>query len=561
MNRHATAVISATGVLTYRGLHQRAERYRSALAQAGLGAGDVLAIALPDSQDAVAALLAALRSGTPFTWLTADLPAERQDAIIADCAPRAVLTSPGTHYAGLPVVHVLGDDTDVVRQAPAPGTAEVPKNTEYLVYTSGSTGLPKGIAQRSGNLDQLTRWLGTAIRADERSLVLQWARLGYDAAYVEILTGLHAGAAVVVPPGDVKGDAARLHEWITHHGVTHVQTVPSLLRHLLNVDAGAAGSVRALSLFGESLRAGLVDEGRARFPNAVVHNFYGPTECILATWQRVPEPATDPISLGEAIPGRQILLTGDDGAEVGEGEVGEIRVRSVFLAHGYLNRPWETERAFRQGDVYRTGDLARRTPDGRLVFVGRSDDQLKIRGARVDLGEIEAALARDPAVAQAAVKVYGESQESLRPAAYVVARPEAVINTPALHRRLALALPTYMVPAAYVVLSEMPLTASGKIDRRRLPDPERDTRPVEFGTDTERALARIWCEVIGCEQAGPDDDFFAIGGYSLLVPQVTAEVLERLGADLPVRAVFDRPILRELAAHIDHAPAGREEES
>ncbi|MFF0577998.1 non-ribosomal peptide synthetase [Streptosporangium saharense] len=561
----APAVITESGVLTHRGLERRAAHYSAALVRAGLRPGDVLVITVPDGPDAVAALLAARGARTPFVWLSTDQPLERRLSIVADCSPVAVLAPVGDDPFPTALVQVEGDDAVVVRRAAGPRKETVvPPDTEYVVYTSGSTGTPKGIAQRTGNLDQLSRWFSGELDTRQGARLLQWARLTYDAAYMEIMTAVHGGAALVIPPGEVKGDPARIHRWVVEHEVTHLQTVPSLCRHLLDaaVGTGPVGSVRTLSLFGESLHADLVRAVRESFPKAAVHNFYGPTECILATAQRVPDDAVDPISLGRPLPGREILLTDEDGRPVPDGEIGEIRVRSGFLAHGYLNRPDETREVFLPEQIYRTGDLARRTADGGLLFAGRIDDQVKIRGARVELGEIEAALYRDPAVAQAAVRTYGDTPETLRPAAYVQARPDAVIDVAALHRRLTRALPTYMIPAAYVVVEEMPLTSTGKIDRLRLPTPDapdaraRGVEPVAFSTETERVVGDIWCQVIGCEQVGPDDDFFTVGGYSLLAPQITAEVLERFGVALPVRALFDHPTLRELAARVDHELAG-----
>ncbi|WP_160150720.1 non-ribosomal peptide synthetase [Nonomuraea solani] len=558
------AIISAEGVLGYPGLAARVERYRGALAGAGLGAGDVVAMALPDGADGIAAMLAAFTAGTAFVWLDADQPAARHRAILDDCRATGVVTRPGDEPPhGCPaVITVQADSAEVLSAAP-PGSREhiVPKDTSCLVYTSGSTGRPKGIMQRSGNLLHFGRWMAAESGLGRGARMLQLARLSYDAAYLEILSALDAGAAIVIPPPTVKPDGAQLLPWVSAHQVTHVFCVPTLMRRLLlaRESAGAAPdpALRVVSLYGEPLHTATVNQVRAHFPQAAIYNVYGPAETTVATFHRVEPDSAGEIPIGGDIPGVQTLLHQDDDTF---GEEGEVWIRTRYLAHGYLGRPAETEAAFSGPDAsglrtYRTGDLARRRADGALVFLGRRDHQVKIRGARVELAEIEAVLRAEPGVAQAAVGVFTDEQGTAHPAAYLEPARGAAVDVRAVHRRVAGTLPSYMVPAAYVVLDRLPLTSTGKIDRKRLPDPgtiaTRQADPKEPATDTERRLAAIWRQVLEREDLGADDDFFELKGHSLMAVRIAAAVIEEWGLEIPVRAVFEHPTVRELAAYID----------
>ncbi|MBT2227580.1 non-ribosomal peptide synthetase [Nonomuraea sp. NEAU-A123] len=562
------AVVSAEGVLTYRDLATRAERYREALAEAGLRAGDVVAMALPDGAVGIAAMLAAFTAGTAFVWLDEDQPAARHRAILEDCGPTGVVATPNSvaqaaKSAGCPaVVTVQGDEATVVSAAPSGPRAEtVPRDTSCLVYTSGSTGRPKGIVQRSGNLLHFARWLASETGLRRGSHMLQLARLSYDAAYLEILSALDSGAAIVIPPPTVKPDGAALLPWLAGREVTHVFCVPTLIRRLLlareSADEPPDPGMRAVSLYGEPLHSTTVEQVRAHFPQAAVYNMYGPAETTVATFHLVEPDCAGDIPIGRDIPGVETLLRGGESATDDEGEVW---IRTRFLARGYLGRPAETAAVFSEKDesglrTYRTGDLARRRPDGALVFLGRRDHQVKIRGARVELAEIEAVLRAEPGVAQAAVGVFTDEQGTVHPAAYLEPVAAAKVDVRVLHRRLAGVLPAYMVPAAYVLLDKLPLTATGKIDRNGLPDPNTLTSGTgaqgAFKTGTERRLAAIWREVLDRQELGADDDFFELKGHSLMAVRIAAAVIEEFGVEIPVRAVFEHPTVRELAGYID----------
>jgi amino acid adenylation domain-containing protein len=577
-------VVSSVGTLSYGALVTRVRRYADALTSAGLGAGDVLAISLPDGADAVAAVLAALDAGPALVWLDPEQPAGRHRIVAGDCAPRGLLAAAPVP-AGLDallddaaaLITVRGDTAQVIRPTAGPVAASVPEDASFLVYTSGSTGTPKAIVQRGANFDQFAPWLAEELGVGADSRLLQWGRFTYDAAYLEITTAVHAGATLILPPASVKADGPRISQWVEAHDVTHLVTVPSLGRTLLRAreDAGAGPlrSVLAIGLFGEVLHERLVARIRTHLPDAALYNLYGPTECILATYLRVPDRVLGTVPIGHPIAGRDILLRDEDGHDVPPGEVGEIVIRSPFLAHGYLNLPAATSAAFtadpdRPGQfLYHTGDLGRFLPDGGLDFLGRRDNQVKIRGARVELAEIETALYGEPGVAQAAVRAFGGDGESMTATAYVEPRRGYTVHVGELHRTLTRTLPGYMLPANYVIVETMPLTSTGKIDYLRLPEPDTltsdpgDATPEPPATETERLLAAIWCEVLGRDEVGRDDVFFTIGGHSLLVPQVTARVLETLGVEVPVRAAFEYPSLWELAEHIDELRDDRLDES
>ncbi|MEV6671724.1 non-ribosomal peptide synthetase [Streptomyces sp. NPDC051162] len=344
---------------------------------------------------------------------------------------------------------------------------------------------------------------------------------------------------------------------------------PSLYRALTDaVDstgAGALDHVRVLTVSGEELRPALVAKLRATFPRADIYNMYGQTENILATFHLVtPDDEHSPtVPVGRALPGREVALRTADGDEVADGELGEVWVRSRFLAPGYLNNPELTASAFfpdPRGEpgfqIYRTGDLARRTADGELVFHRRVDHQIKIRGVRVELGEIEAALLDVSGVVHAGVVEREVDEGRSQLVAYVQLSPGAPVSPDRLKATLARRLPRNMVPARFVVLDQMPLTTSGKIDRKRLPVVVFDAEgpggaDVALGSATERQLALIWSQILAVQPQGRDADFFALGGDSLTVPRVREAVMAGFGVDVPLNSFYECPRLHQLARRVD----------
>lgn len=573
------AIVHEGGILTYAELDAAVERHAVSLSRAGAGPGAAVAIAVADPVVAVTTLLGAVRARAPFVCLDADQPRERRREILADCRPAVTVTDAPDDLPSDPSALAVmragagGELSAASRPVPAPTTAELPADVFCLVYTSGSTGVPKGIVQQRSAIEQFVSWFASELGLGPGTRMLHWARLSYDAAYAEVFTALAAGASLLVPPAADRSDPVRLARFLPGSGVTHLLAVPSLAEAMAAAWADQGSElpeVRVVGLFGEQLRFGTVRNIEARLPGARLYNLYGPTECILATYHAIPRPSAEApdttVPIGVPIPGRHVELRDADGT-VTAGP-GEISVRSAYLAHGYLDRPEETARAFlgpvgAPDRVYRTGDLACRLPDGTLEFLGRLDDQVKIRGVRVELGEIEAALLREPAVAHAVVTVDNADPLAPRLVAFLEPRATRELDVAGLHARLSTVLHPAMMPTGYVEVNRMPRTRSGKADRARLAASACMAVPVKVGigraepSRTERVLVDIWREVLQNPDIDVDDEFFTAGGYSMLAPRVTARIFEVLGADVPVRAVFDHPRLRDLAAHVDSDAGGR----
>ncbi|MFE4621572.1 non-ribosomal peptide synthetase [Streptomyces mirabilis] len=573
------AIIAADGVHTYGDLRRRVTRYSDVLASVGLRPGDAVVISVEHGPDAVAAMFATLEAGAAFVWLNSDQPAARNRIVVRDCGARYLLAD--SSQGGKQLVADLaelnlgllrtGESSEIFieRISRDRGPATLPTNTTTVVYTSGSTGTPKGIVLTSGNIDQLTEWYADEAGLGPGAKQLQLAQFTYDAACVEIFSAIRSGATLVMPPPEVKSDVREVVEWARRHGVTHMASAPSIYRALVDALDSASGAaldqVRALTVSGEELRPALVVKMRAAFPRADIYNMYGQTENILATCHRVTadDEKASTVPVGRALPGGEVVLRDDNGDKVADGELGEVWVRSRFLAPGYLNNPELTDAVFfpdPQGEpgvrIYRTGDLARRTADGELVFHRRMDHQVKIRGVRVELGEIEAALLNVPGVVHAGVIAREVDEGRHQLVAYVQAGVGAEVSSDRLRTTLAQRLPKNMVPSRVVMLDRMPLTASGKIDRKQLPDVTPESAgsapgDAAVGGATAQQLALIWSQVLAVQPQAEDADFFALGGDSLSVPRVRDAIKAGFGVDLPLNSFYECPQLDQMAARID----------
>ncbi|MEU5757338.1 amino acid adenylation domain-containing protein, partial [Streptomyces sp. NPDC047829] len=497
---------------------------------------------LPRTNDLVTVLLAVLKTGGAYLPLDADFPADRL-AFMRD-ETRPVLVIDEEWLEG-----TWGREPAAGTSLPA---AVDPALAAYVLYTSGSTGRPKGVVVSRGALANLLADMRGRIPLAGGDRLLAVTTVGFDIAGLELFAPLTAGAAVVVAPSGVVHDPEQLRVLLTDEQVTVMQATPSLWRSVVD-DAGAAAALAGVRVLvgGEALPTDLAD--RLTEVAAQVTNVYGPTETTI--WSTATAlSAGAPVTIGQPMANTRVYVLDDHLQPVPVGVPGELYIAGEGVARGYQLRPGLTAERFVADlygpagtRMYRTGDVVRWTPDGHLTYLRRADDQVKVRGHRIELGEIETLLTTHPAVARAAVIVRDE-----RLIAYTTGE---TVSSQELRRHLAQSLPAYMVPSAFVTLDALPLTANGKLDRKALPDPDRDTAPTTARaprTPHEEVLCHLFADVLGLERVGIDDSFFDLGGHSLLATRLVSRIRTALGVELSVRALFEAPSVAGLA----HALAG-----
>ncbi|MFD8824571.1 amino acid adenylation domain-containing protein [Streptomyces sp. NPDC059605] len=566
-----TAVLSADGELTYRELNARANRLARHLRLRGAGPGNVVAVCLERGPEQITALLAVFKSGAAYLPLDPEHPADRLAHMIADARAALVVTD-SARAARLPEEpgRFLTDrDRPSLADLPAhdPEPAASPGDLAYVIYTSGSTGRPKGVEIEHHSLAGLVHWTADTFGAAPGRRVALLAGVGFDAAAWELWPALATGATVCVPDDTVRLTPALLQRWLNERRVTGTFVSTPVLESLAALDWSEPTSLEYVLTGGDALRlpAGL------RLPFRVVNN-YGPTESTVVTTSAEIVPGTAVPPIGRPVRGTFVHVVDRYGRPVPTGVPGELLVGGAGLARGYRGKPDQTAERFVTADVdgtprrvYRTGDRVRWLADGQLEFLGRLDDQVKLRGHRIEPGEIEAVLLAGPGVAAATVVVREDTPGDKRLVAYVVPAAGATVRGEDLRGRLRRELPDFMVPSAFVALERLPLTPNGKVDRRELPAPE--PRASGAGgpaprTPVERTIAEAWSRVLGTEVTGADDNFFELGGHSLLATQVTSRLRDALGVEVPVRELFASPTVAALAAAVAelaaHGTAGAE---
>ncbi|CPT54514.1 Putative peptide synthetase MbtE [Mycobacteroides abscessus] len=553
----ALAVVSDDLELTYELLQQRSNRFARWLVAQGAGTEDVIALQMSTSVEFIVAMLGVLKSGAAYMPIDPALPEERIEYLIADAKPRIVMR-PQEFQVAEAAAAGLADApiTDADRLRPL-----LPDNLAYVIYTSGSTGRPKGVAVAHAAIAEhvvsfTAEW---SMTADDR--MLQSTSVSFDASLADILCPLSLGAQLVIPKPNPFSDIGYVADLVRRRGVTVLHMVPSLLGSVLLLpEARELRGLRHVPVGGEALPGEVADKFATMF-DAELRNHYGPTEAVVcSTYMSVRGPQGNSIvPIGR--PNQNVYAYVLDQALelVPAGVVGELYLGGAQLARGYRARPVLTAERFvadpfgSGGRLYRTGDLVRRNARGELEFVGRADEQVKVRGYRIELGEIEAVIGADPRVGHCVATVVDDPQVGPLLAAYVVpAGGTREIDLDELRARAQEALPAYMVPTAFAVIPEIPLTTSGKLDKRTLPTPDALTErafrlPV---TPTERRMCAIYSHLFGKEAVGLDDSFFELGGHSLLAARLVAQIRAQFGIDLTVRAVFDRPTPAGLAEQL-----------
>ncbi|WP_327001767.1 amino acid adenylation domain-containing protein [Dactylosporangium sp. NBC_01737] len=545
-NPGGVAVVCGDRQVSYGRLGAAADALAGRLRRQGIGPGALVGIALPRTAELLVAVLGVLRTGAAYLPLDPSYPAERIAFIRDDAGAALVLTPHDVSLDG------TGDA--------APDEAPSPDDLAYVIYTSGSTGRPKGVAVPHGALTNLVDSMRDHLGTHAGDTWLGLTSLSFDISTVELLLPLTVGARIVLVPPDGHRDAAAQLRLIDRHAVTHVQATPSGWRLLLEAGLTRGGLVAVTG--GEALPADLAAQLGPLVGRLV--NAYGPTETTV--WSALADITPGgPVTIGGPVANTTLHVLDDALRPVPDGIAGELWIGGLGVAHGYRGRSGLTADRFRPDPfgapgtrIYGTGDRVRRGPDGGLEFLGRVDNQVKLRGHRIEPGEIEARLAAHPTVAQAAVTLADPHGPRARLVAYVV--PAGPVDPDALRGHVARALPGYMVPAEFVVLERFPLTPNGKLDRAALPVPAGErpagtvgtTAPADGGTgdETIATVTGIWQEVLRIDDIGPDEDLFDLGGHSLTITQIAVRIRKRLGVDVPLDVFFDTPTIDGVAAAI-----------
>jgi amino acid adenylation domain-containing protein len=564
----AIAVRSGSATLTYRELNRRANQLAHRLRKLGVGPEAIVGLCAERSLGMMVALIGILKSGGAYLALDPAYPKSRL-AFMLDEARVRVLVTQETLIPQLPdssaqKIYLDADAQELARESeqdPASGVA--PENLAYVIYTSGSTGKPKGIMIEHGSLANYVAWANELMLDDTVKSVPAVQALTFDGSLKQIFSPLLRGIEVRIMDKTEVADPMALLQTLKGQKNVRFSAVPSMWKAVLDAFESDATIPRDLIVRafvgGEELPKSLVDRTFALFPGLLLWNFYGPSE-ITATAAAALVHAGDRITIGRPIGGKKIHILDSELQPVPIGVNGEIYIGHEGVARGYLQRADLTAESFipdpfssdAGARLYRTRDRGRYLADGTIEFLGRYDHQVKVRGFRIELGEIDAALCEHPGLSEAVTLIRTGGDDEKYIAAYTVAARQPAPTAGELRAWLKERLPEYMVPSAWVHLEQLPLTASGKLDRASLPGPERgrpelDSLFVAPRTAIEEMLAQIFAEILSLERAGIDDNFFELGGHSLLTTRVVTRIRKVFSADLPLRRFFERPTVREIA--------------
>jgi amino acid adenylation domain-containing protein len=564
--------------LTYEQLNNRANQLADYLITLGVKPDVLVGLCVERSIDMIVGLLAILKAGGAYVPLDPSYPQERLAYMLSDSQASVLLTQ-NSFLDYLPKHEkVVCLDKDMItvpflEEISNISTDVKPENLAYVIYTSGSTGKPKGVAMSNRSLVNLLMWQIENGIANRDAKTLQFSPISFDVSFQEIFSTLCAGGTLVLIPDDVRRDAIALLKLLTEQKIERLFLPFVALQQLAEVAASSdylPVSLREIITAGEQLQmTTALTNFLTRLPNCTLQNQYGPSETHVVTAFAL-EPSTDTQRfsslppIGRPIANTQIYILNSHHQPVPINVPGELYIGGVGLASGYLNLPELTKEKFIPIPysllpapcplLYKTGDLARYLPDGNIEFLGRIDNQVKIRGFRIELGEIETALTAHPQISEAVVMLREDIPGKKRLVAYVAETLHIKSQQNILRDFLKQELPEYMVPSVFVFLDALPLTPSGKIDRRRLPVPSVSHDLESFvppRTPTEENLAQIWQEVLGLEQVSIHDNFFECGGHSLLATQVISRLRQNWKIELPLRRLFEKPTVAQLAASID----------
>ena len=565
----AVAVRAGETTLTYAALLTQAGQLAQALRARGIGPESLVAVALERSVDLVVALLGTWYAGAAFVPLDPSYPVERLRYMLDDSQAALLLTDTAQAARLAPAGPTLCVDQDRAARAAYPATpvtvAPAEAQLAYVLYTSGSTGRPKGAGNTHAGLRNRLQWMQEAYGLTAADRVLQKTPISFDVSVWEFFWPLLVGAELVMAEPGAHKDPVRLLDHLARQGITTLHFVPPLLQAFLDTPGVArCRSLRQILCSGEALPATLPPRVQQLLPGVALHNLYGPTEAAIdVTAWTCPTPPAATVPIGRPIANLQIYVLDPQGEPVPIGVPGECYIGGIGVGRGYHRRPDLTADRFvpdpfspHPGQrLYRTGDLVRFRPDGALEYLGRLDHQVKIRGVRIELGEVEAALRQQPGVREAVVVARREGAGGARLIGYVTTQAEPPVDPAALRQALARTLPEYLVPALVVRLAQLPLSPNGKVDRKALPAPEweaqRTTAYAAPTTELEQRLAAIWAQVLGLAQVGRHDNFFDLGGHSLLAVQLIAQLQLMVDRPLGLMDLFQCPTIEQLAHRLE----------
>lgn len=567
-----TAAIFADRRLSYAELNRRANRLAHRLIERGVGPDRIVALFLERSLNLMVALLAVQKAGAAWLPLDGANPPSRNQAMLADAGP-CLLLFDGTGNTGtaaacqalagnVPLCDI-GETVDAWPDSNPP-RRNSPANMAYVIFTSGSTGRPKGVINQQAAIVNRLLWMQRYLRVGDTDLILQKTPLGFDVSVWELFLPFCAGAALVLAKPGGHLDSRYLAELIERERVGILHFVPAMLADFLAEPelAGRCGALREVICSGETLKPELQQRFHRLLPQTRLHNLYGPTEAAVdvTAWECDPT-AAGPVPIGRAIDNLRLHVVDADGYEVPVGVAGRLLIGGIGVARGYINHPELTAERFMPDPfaetatvggqlLYDTGDLARYRGDGALMFLGRADQQIKLRGVRIEPGEVAAALTALPGVRQAVVKFWPDTGTEGLLAAYWVADGEtADLDSARFAAALRRQLPEAMIPGVFTRLEQLPLSANGKPDVAGLPRPQQlGTEQLPPQTDQQRLLAQIWRDTLNLsELPGIRDNFFALGGHSLIAIRIVNRIRQQTGIELPLVALFEYPTVEALA--------------
>ena len=582
-----TAIACGEQQLTYAELGRRANTLANFLTLNGAAAGTLIAVYSDDSINLLTAIIATLKAGAAFVPLDTRLPEQRLKLLLSLAPPQFLLTeshllepltAASTGEDPLQVICLDAADAWDYTDASVPPLSSDPDQLSYIYFTSGSTGLPKPIAGRLGSIAHFIDWEIHELGLTSAERVSHLLSASFDGSLRDIFVPLCVGGTLCVPAQrDVVLDGRALLQWLDHEQITLVHCVPSMLRAMVNeeLDAEALQKLKYVVLAGEPLMGRDVKSWKEVYGERVEFiNLYGTSETTMAKFSyrvKAGDEQREVMPIGQPIAGAAALIVDEKGRPCSPGMVGEIYIQTPYRSLGYYRQPELTSEVFIANPfsadpsdiVYRTGDLARVLPDGNFEFLGRRDHQVKIRGVRVELAEVERVLGSHEGVSQAAVIAHDDAHGYQYLCAYLELAEERKTAEVAEHAEAH--LPDYMLPSAYVVLDQLPQTLSGKVDRRALAalgaNQREERGPYERAqTPLEEIVASIWGQVLGLEEVGRDENFFRLGGHSLLATQVLSRVREVCGVEVSLRHLFEEPTVRGVVAAIEEKLKGEKKE-